>query len=481
MDILSGVKTILRTSAPTLLTALALPPPFNVIASAVESGVLAQYLPADEKPAGEAAAAGQPVLSPEQVKRVVESNAGKPEFILELKRAEAELAKYEKEAGLRFAEIEAKDREGSRAFQEKVGIGNEVFRRGMHLVYISLAGLLAVVIGSLYLVFSGQDIPPQSANVAVAAFGLIGTAVGFVNGLASNVVGFYWGSSQGSKEKDVQLSQTVQRLGDQLGRAATQHAHAPPAHPAEAEAPAAEGRVVPFAPRATPAPSGLLAEILPQLSRPHRHFPDGVSWALVAGGISIEEADPVQTPGEPKTVREIWRRYGDLCTASARRYGVPVELIVATIATESRGDAGARRAEPHIRDESVGLMQTLVGTARLALGRRDIKPDDLLDPALSIEAGTAYIAQRRTTTHFDPPLVAAAYNAGSIRRDGGEGNRWKLLCYPTGTGRHVETFVGWFGDCMRVSAEQGWGAAEGVPAFARCFQDNAPPQAAAAE
>ena len=45
------VSAVLRSGAPTLLTAIALPPPFNLIASAVVSGVLAQFLPPGEVPA----------------------------------------------------------------------------------------------------------------------------------------------------------------------------------------------------------------------------------------------------------------------------------------------------------------------------------------------------------------------------------------------------------------------------------------------
>jgi soluble lytic murein transglycosylase-like protein len=145
-------------------------------------------------------------------------------------------------------------------------------------------------------------------------------------------------------------------------------------------------------------------------------------------------------------------------------------LIVATIAAESGGDPNARRAEPRINDESVGLMQTLVGTARQALGNRTLDGDDLLRPEISIEAGTAYIAQQRGLSHFDPPLVAAAYNAGSLRRDASPGNRWKLLCYPTGTGRHIENWVAFFGDCMRLSTKDGWDAADNVPGFASCLK-----------
>ena len=188
-------------------------------------------------------------------------------------------------------------------------------------------------------------------------------------------------------------------------------------------------------------------------------------WSLTPGGVGVDGAAPQGTYGPPVTVRKIWQKYGEACASSARSYGVPVELIVATIAAESSGDPNARRAEPRIKDESVGLMQTLVKTARGALGRSTLKADDLLDPATSIAAGTAYIAQQRTQTHFDPPLVAAAYNAGSLRRDDGDRNRWRIHCYPAGTGQHIDRWVGWFNDCMEVSGKDGWSGG-GTPSFA---------------
>ncbi|WP_457372265.1 transglycosylase SLT domain-containing protein [Pseudomonas sp. TE12234] len=170
------------------------------------------------------------------------------------------------------------------------------------------------------------------------------------------------------------------------------------------------------------------------------------------------------TAGEPTTVRAIWDRYGELCSQYAKQYGVPVELIVATIAAESGGNPTARRQEPKIGDESVGLMQTLVKTAQGVLGR-NISGDQLLSPELSIEAGTACIAKKLGNTHFDPPMVAAAYNAGSIIFDGGELNRWKLLCYPTGTGQHIDRYVAFFSDCMRVNTAGEWTIGSGVPNF----------------
>jgi soluble lytic murein transglycosylase-like protein len=215
-----------------------------------------------------------------------------------------------------------------------------------------------------------------------------------------------------------------------------------------------------------PAPPEIIAEVLPELTRSHKHFANGVSWALTTSGIAIDGARAQGTVGDPSTVRKIWDNFGAHCAAAAKQYGVPVELIVATIATESSGNPSARRAEPRIHDESVGLMQTLVKTAQFATGRKTLRGDDLLDPRTSIEAGTAYIASQRGTTHFDAPLVAAAYNAGSLQLDDANANRWKLRCFPLGTGAHIDRFVSWFSDAMRVSDDDDWSAASGCPSYA---------------
>jgi hypothetical protein len=302
---------------------------------------------------------------------------------------------------------------------------------------------------------------------------IINICVGTLTAAFATVMSFWLGSSQSSRSKDelvaqlqttqsTQATEILNRATEVVTRRPSSFEMPPVSKPA---IPKKEPDSEPAGDPVKPAAPGLLGELLPDLVKPHRHFPDGVSWALSPRGVSIDEAPAQGTPGKPTTVRTIWQRYGALCAAAAKQYGVPVELIVATIATESAGDANARRPEPKINDESVGLMQTLVATARSATGRKNLRSDDLLDPRASIEAGTAYIAQQRGSTWFDPPLVAAAYNAGSLRRDEGDANRWKLVCFPRGTGKHIDKFVAWFSDCMIVAVEDGWATDPTVPSF----------------
>jgi hypothetical protein len=161
----------------------------------------------------------------------------------------------------------------------------------------------------------------------------------------------------------------------------------------------------------------------------------------------------------------VWQWFGSEIRAAAHKHGVPVELIVATICTESAGGktdlasvCQARREEPgFVSDQatpqrvSVGCMQTLISTAAECL-MRPVTAAELEDPAVAIDAGAAMIAAQFWATHFDPPLVGAAYNAGGIYHDPAPANRWRLRCYPMGTGAHVDRFVAWFNDAMRLTA-----------------------------
>ena len=201
-----------------------------------------------------------------------------------------------------------------------------------------------------------------------------------------------------------------------------------------------------------------IASVLPQLTEPHA-FRDSISWQLTPDGVSVEGSPPRVTSGSPSTVERVWDEFGDDIRRWCEHYVVPVELIVATICTESGGRADAAREEPGYTSESetphrvsIGLMQTLISTARAALNDSTIDGAWLLEPGNSIRAGTAYIAHQYPRTLYDPPKVACAYNAGGIYHNRGAENRWKMRQYPIGTGHHADRFVVWFNDCFRFFA-----------------------------
>jgi Transglycosylase SLT domain len=190
----------------------------------------------------------------------------------------------------------------------------------------------------------------------------------------------------------------------------------------------------------------------------HRHN-ESIQWRLVAGGIETEGAGIERTVGKPATATRVWQSFAPVINEVAEEHVLPCELIVATICTESRGNPKALRLEPgFVSDEktphrvSPGLMQTLISTARMSLRKDRLSRADLFDPGTSIRAGTAYIAQQRTKTNFDPPLVAAAYNAGGLYANTGVKNRWKLRQYPIGTGAHCDRFVKFYNDAVVVLA-----------------------------
>ena len=196
-------------------------------------------------------------------------------------------------------------------------------------------------------------------------------------------------------------------------------------------------------------PAQRLAYYAPSLQQWHDPTAQGSHrWRLTEKGLEVSEGGILRTGGEPVTVLRIWAAHQNALLTSARANAVPVELLVATIATESGGDPTARRQEPDGR-VSVGLMQTLLGSASEVM-KQPVNEAWLRVPGNSIEAGTRCIARAKGRTNYDPPLVAGAYNAGSLRPS--KRNPWGLICTDdqdhdfTDGGDHVTKWVRWFND-----------------------------------
>lgn len=209
---------------------------------------------------------------------------------------------------------------------------------------------------------------------------------------------------------------------------------------------------------------------LAALQQPHSRYPDGVPWRLVKDGIEIGGELSKPSAPEAALAARVLRDYADAIATASARFPVPAELVVATICTESGGNPRAKRLEPGCdiedpsrtpRRVSVGLMQTLLSTAREALGDDGVSLTALENPSTSIRAGMAFMWRQAGATRFDPPLVACAYNAGSVRYEGSAGNRWKMVQYPIGTAKHADRFCRYFGGAVAALRAAG---AESVPA-----------------
>lgn len=182
-----------------------------------------------------------------------------------------------------------------------------------------------------------------------------------------------------------------------------------------------------------------------------------VRWRLTPRGVEVEGAGVERTPGEPRTITNIWQLHRNSIEKAANTYSVPVEYILATIAVESGGRVGATREEPgYISDEktpnrvSAGLMQTLISTAATALSVF-VTREWLLIPENSIMAGTKYIKDQSGKSLLDGPLVFAAYNAGGVYRNDSPDNRWKVRQFPIGTSAHCDRAIKWLNDAVSVT------------------------------
>lgn len=227
---------------------------------------------------------------------------------------------------------------------------------------------------------------------------------------------------------------------------------------------------------------------LPGSSGWHRQF-GGKEWKFDGDGVYVRDyeagAKPLRSAGQPITARAIWNTFSVQLDAAARRFGIPPELLIMTIAVEAaayreQGFTGPAtfRWESHVwnrdvspnsqGDYSAGPMQTLGTTARWVIEAQSLpyhpfqvapvyrtRPvpapasHPLYEATANIEIGTAEIKQRIAKTGFDPVLVAAAFNSGGIYQT--DTNAWRLKSY----GDHIDRAVKWYGDACAVLKEAG--------------------------
>ena len=120
-------------------------------------------------------------------------------------------------------------------------------------------------------------------------------------------------------------------------------------------------------------------------------------------------------------------KYIDIVEKYSAEYGMPKEIILAVIKTESDFDASAVSGAG-----AIGLMQMMPSTFEWLTGDEHLKehltPAMLTDPDVSVRYGTYYLFYLKNkffpTGDVDWDIIFAAYN-------GGEGNVTKWLADPT--------------------------------------------------
>lgn len=226
---------------------------------------------------------------------------------------------------------------------------------------------------------------------------------------------------------------------------------------------------------------GLKAAEIAALTTFHRRFPGSVEWRLAPGGLEVRDGPDDPQPDlvasrVPAQTRRILQEAGPALFDAARAQGVPAELLLATAWTETGGRFDAMRQEPgYVSDEATpqrvsgGPSGLLLSTLREVLGDPGLGRADLLDPAKAMRGLAAYLQRQRSLTGFDPPLVAAAYQAGALYFQDGPTNRWKLRTYPIGTPQYVDRYLIAFNDALGALRETP--PPEGVPSFAACLPE----------
>ena len=214
------------------------------------------------------------------------------------------------------------------------------------------------------------------------------------------------------------------------------------------------------------------------------HDEGGQRWRYDAGGVFLANAPqtPRRTNGTPATVNAILSAYGTEIFSASMTRRIPPELIVMTIAVETAAFrkvnfTGPRtfRWEQGVTSYSAGPMQILESTAKdviaklhLVFAPADIPPhfsskpesppssNPLYDGDTNITLGTDYISLHVDRTGLDPILVAANYNAGSVRRTAQTpDNPWGLVTF----GNHLDRAAEWFGDACAVLSQLRLGTA----------------------
>lgn len=166
--------------------------------------------------------------------------------------------------------------------------------------------------------------------------------------------------------------------------------------------------------------------------QPRHNVFGGVFWTVKNQSVGVDSP-----PAQPTTVAACMQRFGKSIVKYADMYKISRASIIATALTESN----CTNPKGSSDGLSSGPMQVTGSTCAATVSGYSsaaCKAKMYSDPDFSFLVGAKYIASsyQRKQHGQDPPKIAAAYNAGSIRQS--SANRWHMVV----TGNHIDRFVG---------------------------------------
>jgi Transglycosylase SLT domain len=161
----------------------------------------------------------------------------------------------------------------------------------------------------------------------------------------------------------------------------------------------------------------------------------GVSWRVLNQRVRV---GGTAATGSVSAVRTCMNRYG----ASIRRWADHYQLSRASVAATALTESNCTNPAGSSDGLSSGPMQVTASTcsALMGLSRATCRSRMHTSPDFSFQVGAKYMGSsyQRNQHHRDPPKIAAAYNAGSLRKT--SSNRWHMVS----TGNHINRFVLWY-------------------------------------
>ncbi len=170
-------------------------------------------------------------------------------------------------------------------------------------------------------------------------------------------------------------------------------------------------------------------------ARAYHSIYGGIQWRVVGQRVKLHSGTPSASVA---SVRTCMNRYGGSIRKWADHYKLSRASVAATALTESSCTNPAGSSD----GLSSGPMQVTASTcaALMGLSRATCRSRMHSKPDFSFQVGAKYMGStyQRNQHHRDPPKIAAAYNAGSLRRS--SANRWHMVS----TGNHIDRFVRWY-------------------------------------